>query len=234
MTEKNTKLDELAKSWVWAALEDIAANNKNAIVDGPFGSNLKLSDYIESGEGIPVLTTKNLENGHSGRNLRYISKEKFQELRRSEVKGGDILVAKIGSCGKAAIYPDDAPIAMIPANLLKMTVHPSIVKPYIFYYFGSTIFKAQLAEITTATAQPAFNVTKFRKLNIPLPSLPEQHRVVAKIEELFTRLDAGVEGLKKIQLQLKRYRQSVLKFAFEGKLTAEWREAHKGEDKSRA
>ena len=67
------------------------------------------------------------------------------------------------------------------------------------------------------------------KNHIPLPPLPEQHRIVNKIEELFTRLDAGVEALKKIQLQLKRYRQSVLKAAFEGKLTAEWREAHKSE-----
>jgi type I restriction enzyme S subunit len=50
---------------------------------------------------------------------------------------------------------------------------------------------------------------------------------VAKIEELFTRLDAGVEALKKIKAELKRYRQSVLKAAFEGKLTAEWREKNK-------
>ncbi|NLE90006.1 MAG: restriction endonuclease subunit S, partial [Dehalococcoidales bacterium] len=64
---------------------------------------------------------------------------------------------------------------------------------------------------------------------LPLPPLPEQHRIVSKLEELFSRLDAGVEALNAIKLQLKRYRQAVLKAAFEGKLTAEWREAHKGE-----
>lgn len=63
---------------------------------------------------------------------------------------------------------------------------------------------------------------------IPLPPLSEQHRIVAKIEELFTRLDAGVEALKKIKAQLKRYRQAVLKYAFKGNLTKEWREANKG------
>jgi type I restriction enzyme S subunit len=67
------------------------------------------------------------------------------------------------------------------------------------------------------------------KVRFPLPPLPEQHRIVAKIEELFTRLDAGIEALKKIKAQLKRYRQAVLKYAFEGKLTQEWRVAHKGE-----
>jgi type I restriction enzyme S subunit len=54
---------------------------------------------------------------------------------------------------------------------------------------------------------------------IPLPPLPEQHRIVAKIEELFSELDKGIETLKKAQQQLKVYRQAVLKYAFEGKLT---------------
>jgi len=57
----------------------------------------------------------------------------------------------------------------------------------------------------------------------PLPPLPEQHRIVAKIEELFSDLDAGVASLRKAKEQLKTYRQSVLKWAFEGKLTEEWR-----------
>lgn len=66
-------------------------------------------------------------------------------------------------------------------------------------------------------------------LNVPLPPLPEQHRIVAKIEELFTQLDGGVASLKKAQAQLKRYRQAVLKAAFEGRLTQEWREEHREE-----
>jgi type I restriction enzyme S subunit len=55
--------------------------------------------------------------------------------------------------------------------------------------------------------------------SIPLPPLAEQHRIVAKIEELFSELDKGIETLKKAQEQLKVYRQAVLKYAFEGKLT---------------
>ena len=57
------------------------------------------------------------------------------------------------------------------------------------------------------------------KQNIPLPPLPEQHRIVAKIEALFSSLDKGIESLKTAQAQLKIYRQAVLKWAFEGKLT---------------
>ncbi len=57
------------------------------------------------------------------------------------------------------------------------------------------------------------------KQNIPLPPIAEQHRIVAKIEELFSSLDRGIESIKTAQAQLKVYRQAVLKWAFEGRLT---------------
>ncbi|MBS1191965.1 MAG: hypothetical protein H6R10_3757 [Rhodocyclaceae bacterium] len=62
---------------------------------------------------------------------------------------------------------------------------------------------------------------------LPIPPLAEQHRIVAKIEELFSELDQGVASLNTAREQLKVYRQSLLKNAFEGKLTAAWREAHR-------
>ena len=61
---------------------------------------------------------------------------------------------------------------------------------------------------------------------IPLPPTREQYRIVAKIEELYTQLDAGMVALITALTQLQRYRQSVLKAAFEGKLTEEWRKRH--------
>jgi type I restriction enzyme S subunit len=62
---------------------------------------------------------------------------------------------------------------------------------------------------------------------LPIPPLAEQHRIVAKIEELFSELDQGVASLKTAREQLKVYRQSLLKNAFEGKLTATWRAEHR-------
>jgi len=81
----------------------------------------------------------------------------------------------------------------------------------------------------TGSTFSAISKSQISNLQIPLPPLPEQHRVVAKIEELFTRLDAGVAALTKAKALLKRYRQSVLKAAVEGKLTEEWRKEHAGE-----
>lgn len=71
----------------------------------------------------------------------------------------------------------------------------------------------------TGTTIPQLTVPTVKEIYIPIPPLPEQHRIVSKIEELFSSLDKGIESLKTAQAQLKVYRQAVLKWAFEGKLT---------------
>ena len=65
--------------------------------------------------------------------------------------------------------------------------------------------------------------------DLPIPPLDEQERIVAKIDELFSELDAGVASLKRARALLKKYRQAVLKAAVTGELTRDWRERHKGE-----
>ena len=79
----------------------------------------------------------------------------------------------------------------------------------------------------SGTTRYKLNQAPMRKIPIPLPPFAEQSRIVAKVEELFSFLDAGTEELRKVQAQIKRYRQAVLKHAFTGKLTEKWRLAHK-------
>jgi type I restriction enzyme S subunit len=205
----------LPDGWIWGEVADVGAKQKNAIVDGPFGSNLKLTDYVEGGT-VPVLTTKNLAGKYD--NLRYISEEKFQELKRSAVYPNDILMAKIGSCGKTGIYPVNMPPAIIPANLLKVTPNEKFEKKFVFHYFNSRFFQRALKTIIRASAQPAFGVTSFRKLPFPIAPLNEQLLVVAEIEKQFSRLDEAVANLQRVKANLKRYKASVLKAAVEGRL----------------
>ena len=98
---------------------------------------------------------------------------------------------------------------------------------YGFYYLQT--LRPWLYAVASATTLPIVNKARFELAPFPVAPAPEQHRIVAKIEELLTKLDAGVEALHKVKAQLKRYRQTVLKSAFEGKLTEHWREAHMGE-----
>ena len=96
---------------------------------------------------------------------------------------------------------------------------PQQLRKTLFYFLKA----ANKERLVTGTAQPQVTINNAVEIEICLPPLPEQHRIVAKIEELFSELDKGVDSLKAAREQLKVYRQALLKHAFEGKLTAQWR-----------
>ena len=103
------------------------------------------------------------------------------------------------------------------ADGVKVVKPLSFFNPKIFFYFTKYLVK----KIPDKGYSRHFQYIEKEK--IPLPPLNEQNRIVEKIEELFSDLDKATEDLKKTQEQLKIYRQAVLKAAFEGKLTEEWR-----------
>ena len=90
---------------------------------------------------------------------------------------------------------------------------------YLCFYLNSVDY----APVVTGTTRLKLNQRAMRKIAVAFPALNEQRRIVAKIEELFSELDKGVESLKTARAQLKTYRQSLLKAAFEGRLTEQWR-----------
>ncbi len=97
-----------------------------------------------------------------------------------------------------------------------------ICPKFIFYYLKHS--KNELDKLSTGTTFKAISKQTILNYSLFIPSLNEQNEIVSKIEELFSELDNGIESLKKAREQLKIYRQAVLKHAFEGKLTREWRE----------
>ena len=211
-------LTNLPESWVWARISDFGENEKYAIVDGPFGSNLKVSDYTPIGT-VPVISISNIDEGFKSDNLRYITKEKYSTLARSTVRSGDIIVAKIGSSyGKVGYYPEGIPDGIIPANLLKMTVSKNLNRSFVYYFLKSSAFKKQLDSIMKSSAQPAFNVSLFRSLLIPMPSFEEQNMIAQAIEYLNSVTDEIESTVVTSLIQAERLRQSILKSAFEGKL----------------
>lgn len=91
-----------------------------------------------------------------------------------------------------------------------------LVPKYLYYFCVHFNFMP----LDKSTGRPSLAKSDLLKIEMPVPPLPEQERIVARIEELFSQLDAGVETLKKTKAQLAVYRQAVLKEAFEGRLTA--------------
>lgn len=211
------RLNELPKGWVWTTVGDIGE-----VVTGTTPSKSK-SEYY--GNSFPFYKPTDLNEGYYVRKSGDGLSEKGIKQARL-LPANSVVVTCIGATiGKTGlIRREGASNQQINAIITEK----EILQEFIYFICISPQFQKSIFDNASATTLPILNKSKFEILSVPIPPLPEQHRIVSKIEELFTRLDAGVEALKKIKAQLKRYRQAVLKYAFEGKLTEKWREANKG------
>ena len=109
---------------------------------------------------------------------------------------------------------------------------PGIENNFAYYFLQSKYLEINTRAKGTGT--PHVDPGILWNYQFPVPPLPEQHAIVSKIEQLFSDLDNGISNLKLAQEQLKVYRQAVLKKAFEGELTKEWRDSHLDIDDSKS
>ncbi len=156
----------------------------------------------------------------------------IEPRRNLEVKQGDILLTCAGPrnrCGVPCLVRSTRPRLLLSGKMYRFRVLAELVDAtYMEGFLRSKESQEKIDRMKTGISDSGLNLThdRFLRLTIPLPPLNEQRRIVAKIEELFSDLDAGVAALKRAQAKLKRYRAAVLKAAVEGKLTEEWRAEH--------
>ncbi len=136
---------------------------------------------------------------------------------------GDIVFARTGgTVGKSYIITRVPEQSVFASYLIRLTPHHEVLSKFLYHFFQSASYWEQIG-FKKGGLQGNVNATTLSTVEIPLCPINEQRRIVAKIEELFSELDKGVETLTTAREQLKAYRQSVLKHAFEGKLTEDWR-----------
>ncbi|WP_339890239.1 restriction endonuclease subunit S [uncultured Flavobacterium sp.] len=165
-----------------------------------------------------------VKSGELNKGVIYDTEEKITEeaIKNSSAKifpKGTLLIALYGATiGKLAFLGVDAATNQAVCGIYQ---NENIDSKYLYNFLFNK--KQDLVNQGIGGAQPNISQTILKKLEIPFPPLETQQAIVSKIEELFSELDKGIEDLKTAQQQLKTYRQSVLKWAFEGKLTEEWR-----------
>ena len=130
---------------------------------------------------------------------------------------GDILISRAGSVGFSHVV-EHAPPAVFASYLIRYRPEDGIVARYVGAFLESSDYWRQVAEGAAGIAISNINAKKLAAVTLPLAPTREQDRIVDEIEKQFTRLDAAVAGLKRVQASLKRYRASVLKAACEGLL----------------
>ncbi|MXW65484.1 MAG: hypothetical protein F4Z72_00545 [Gemmatimonadales bacterium] len=145
---------------------------------------------------------------------------------------GDVLYGRLRPYLNKVIRPSFAGVASTEFLVFKES--QALVNGLLMRLLSSSDLVAYASANSAGVNLPRISAKRLAEYRFGLAPLPEQHRIVAKIESLFARLDEGVAALKRAETNLERYRASVLKAAVEGRLTEEWRRenppAETGED----
>ncbi len=212
-------LPPLPHGWCWTTIEQIAALVTKGSSPGWQGF-----EYVDA--GILFVRSQNVRWGTLDLSEKVFLPAGFNESHRNSiVREGDILLNLVGaSVGRAAIATRELDGANLnQAVAIVRLPDDAISNRLLLYFILSPHVQAHITVTKQDVARANFNLDDVRPTRVPLPPSAEQRRIVAKIEELFSDLDAGVAALARAKANLKRYRAAVLKAAVEGKLTEEWR-----------
>jgi type I restriction enzyme S subunit len=213
MTEGNGEVRELPKGWLKLKLEDVAEW-------GSGGTPSRKNPSYFNGD-IPWIKTGELREKYIRHTEEKITEEAVNESSAKIFSEGCVAIAMYGATiGKISILAVEA--STNQACAVAKPFDKLLFNEFLYYYLSSQT--RRFIDLGKGGAQPNISQGILKNYPINLPPLAEQHRIVEKIEELFSELDQGIENLKTAQKQLKVYRQAVLKWAFEGKLTEQWRQ----------
>ncbi|MDE1894794.1 MAG: restriction endonuclease subunit S, partial [Xanthomonadaceae bacterium] len=209
---------KIPASWEVAAIDEVASINPKlveSIDDSDQVHFVPMAAVAEDFGGIDVSATR--PYGEVRKGYTYFASQ-------------DVLFAKITPCmenGKGALVPRLEHIHAFGSTEFHVLRSHGAVRPkWLASYLSQPDFRKAARHNMTGTAGQLRVPTKWLSASrLPVPPLAEQDRIVEKLEELLSDLDAGVAELKAAQRKLAQYRQSLLKAAVEGALTADWRAA---------
>ncbi|EAK7020350.1 restriction endonuclease subunit S [Campylobacter jejuni] len=207
-------MTNLPQGWKMETLGEILSSDKYSIKRGPFGSTLKKSFFVE--KGIRIFEQYNPINNDPHWKRYFISHEKFQELEAFKATEGDLLISCSGTLGKIVELPKDTEMGIINQALLKIRLNNiKILNSYFIYYFNSPIMQEKILESTLGSAiKNIASVKILKQIEIPLPPLKEQERIVGILDESFAKIDESIKILEQDLLNLDELMQSALQKAF--------------------
>lgn len=173
------KFFEEKSSWNEYKISDIADPlEKYSLTGGPFGSDLKTSDYLES--GIRIIQLQNIEDSNfNNKNKIYTSLEKANNLISSNIFAGDLIIAKMGDpVAKCTIIPNNLSRCLMSSDGIRLKVNEEIFdKFFIELSINSPYFRKKTTEISTGTTRQRIGLQEFRNLTIFCPTINDQIKI---------------------------------------------------------
>lgn len=172
-------------SWSEIQFVDLALRGSGNFGNGPFGSDLLTSELTT--QGVPVVYIRDIVTEEYKRVSRsFVTEQKAAQLRSCNVKGGDLLITKVGDPpGIASVYPLDEPDAIMTQDVIRLRTNPTLVIPeYLAYFLNSSTGRHLISGITVAATRARFSLRDLKKLMISLPPLETQRSFQSSLRTL--------------------------------------------------
>lgn len=223
-------LNELAKStflemfinnienttWELNKIEDLALNKKGSMRTGPFGSDLLHSEFVEDGE-VAVLGIDNaVNNKFMWGQRRYITNEKYEQLKRYTIYPNDIIITIMGTVGRTAVIPEWIPLSINTKHLAALTLNQELVNPFFIAHSlrENPYILNQIKKKTRGALMDGLNLTIIKNLSLLLPPKP--------LQDKFAKIVTQIENTKTIYqnnlIALNNLLGSIAQRAFKGEL----------------
>ena len=209
---------EVPNGWKLATIPEMIPK-EGVFVDGDW---IESKDQDPNGE-VRLIQLADIGDGNfKNKSSRFLRLQRANVLNCTFLRQDDILVARMPDpIGRACLFPlknENLFVTAVDVAIIRLG-EKSVIPKYLMYSINNLYIRREIENLQSGTTRKRISRSNLAIIRFSLPPLPEQYRIVAKIEELFSSLDKGIESLKTAQQQLKVYRQAVLKWAFEGKLT---------------
>ena len=215
-------MTDLPRAWATAPLGELVAP------DGLFtdGDWVETKDQDPNGE-VRLIQLADIADGRFvDKSSRYLTRAKAAQLNCTFLKKGDLMVARMPDpLGRCCIFSLDGESRFVTVvDVCAIRLGSAEIEPrYLMRALNSPVVRAQVTALQSGSTRKRISRKNLATVSIPIPPLNEQNRIVERIEALFDEIDQGVESLRNAKRAIGLYRQSLLKTAFEGRLTADWR-----------
>ena len=182
------------------------------IAMGPFGSNIKVSCFVDS--GVPVLNGSNLEGfSLSEKTFRYVTREKADSLNKANAHRGDIVITHRGTLGQIVFIPQDSKYDryVISQSQFRVRCNDKVLPEYLVYYFHTPIGQHKLLSNASQVGVPALArpSSTFQQIEVVLPELSIQKRVVEIISTIQKKIVNNQEQNDNLEQQAQSYFQEL-------------------------
>ena len=209
---------DIPESWEWVRISGVFS-----VINGDRGKNYPAKSTL-SNTGIPFISAVNLDGKTviEDDNLLCLSDEQFNKLGSGKLEKDDVVVCIRGSLGKHGRYPFEKGAIASSLVILRPHLNIPLLSDFIMMYLDSPLFFSEIKRYNNGTAQPNLAAKSLEMFFLPLPPLPEQKRIVEKLNEVSSLTDNYAEAYVRVAELNQKFpellKKSILQEAVQGKL----------------